>query len=150
MNMPDHFSAQVSEILSFASEEALRLEDRTLDTEHLLMGVIRQGNNTALSSFINADIDLNKLWQEAESASLLRSRSRTRSDFKLPLSRQSRKVIDRAGREARSMQSPWVEAEHLILSLLRHRKNKAARILEQFNVDYEGFLKELSSSRRGY
>ena len=68
------------------AKKRYRLEDRTLDTEHLLMGVIRQGDNTALSSFINADIDLNKLWQEAESASLLRSRSRTKSDFKLPLS----------------------------------------------------------------
>ena len=145
--MRDNFSAQVREILSYASEEALRLEDRTLDTEHILLGLIRQGNNTVLSSFRRAKVDLDKLWEEAESASLLRAYPRRKGNFNLPLSRQSRHVIDRAQREARSLQSPLVEAEHLLLSLLRHKRNKAARILESFHLNYEDFLRGLKGSR---
>lgn len=140
MNMRDNFSAQVREVLSFASEEALRLGDRALDTEHLLLGLIRQGNNSALRILHGAQIDIEKLWKEAEAVSLENGHSRSKSDFRMPLSRQSRKVIDRAQREARSLQSPVVQAEHLVLSLLRHKKNKAARILEHFNLSYEAFL----------
>ena len=140
MNMPDHFSARAKELLSFASEEALRLDDHTLDTEHLLMGLIRQGNNPALASFRKAHIDIDQLWKEAESASLLRGHARRKPDLRLPLSRTSAKVLDRAQREARSLQSALVEPEHLVLALLRHKRNKAARILEQFSLSYEGFL----------
>jgi ATP-dependent Clp protease ATP-binding subunit ClpC len=138
--MRDHFSVQVKEILSFASEEALRLGDRTLDTEHLLMGLIRQGHNQALHILAKADIDLQKVWKEAETASLLDGGSKSRIDFRLPLSRQAEKVINRSVREARAVQSLQVGAEHLVLSLLKHKRNKGARILGRFNVSYERFL----------
>jgi ATP-dependent Clp protease ATP-binding subunit ClpC len=141
--MRENFSVQVREILSFASEEALRLGDRTLDTEHLLMGLIRQGNNQALDILQKANIDLQQVWQEAETVSLLESGGRGRNDLRLPLSRQAEKVIDRSQREARSMQAPQVEPQHLILSLLKHKRNKGARILSHFRVSYEDFMKSL-------
>lgn len=143
MNMPDHYSTRAKEVLSFASEEAIRLDDHTLDTEHLLMGLIRQGNNSALTSFRDADIDLDKLWQEAESVSLLRGHARRKPDLRLPLSRTSVRVLERAQREARSLGSALVEPEHLVLALLRHKKNRAARILGQFRLSYDGFLLSL-------
>lgn len=141
--MRENFSVQVREILSFASEEALRLGDRTLDTEHLLMGLIRQGNNQALDILTKAQIDLQQVWQEAETVSLLDGGGRGRADLRLPLSRQAEKVIDRSQREARSMQAPQVEPQHLILSLLKHKRNKGARILSRFRISYEGFMKGL-------
>jgi ATP-dependent Clp protease ATP-binding subunit ClpC len=140
MCMRDNFSVQVKEILSFASEEALRLGDRTLDTEHLLMGLIRQGDNHALRILEKADIDLQKVWKEAETISLEESGGKTKMDLRLPLSRQAEKVINRSQREARATQSPMVKAEHLLLSLLKHKRNKGARILSQFNINYEAFL----------
>ena len=145
MNMPDPFSARAKEVLSFASEEALRLDDHTLDTEHLLMGLIRQGNNTALTSFRHAKIDLDLLWQEAESVSLLRGHARRKPDFRIPPSRTATRVLDRAQREARSLGSDLVEPEHLVLSLLRHKRNRAARILGQFQLGYEEFLRGLGA-----
>jgi ATP-dependent Clp protease ATP-binding subunit ClpC len=143
MNMSHPFSARAKEVLSFASEEALRLDDHTLDTEHLLLGLIRQGNNSALTTFRHARIDLDKLWKEAESASLLRVHSRRKPDFRLPLSRTATKVLDRAEREARSLQAAQIEPEHLVLALLRHKRNRAARILQQFSLGYEEFLRNL-------
>jgi ATP-dependent Clp protease ATP-binding subunit ClpC len=107
------------------------------------MGLIRQGNNTALTSFRQAKIDLDKLWQEAESVSLLRGHARRKPDFRIPLSRTATRVLDRAQREARSLGSELVEPEHLVLSLLRHKRNRAARILEQFQLGYEEFLRGL-------
>jgi ATP-dependent Clp protease ATP-binding subunit ClpC len=141
--MDNNFSAQVKEIISFSREEALRLGNDFIGTEHLLLGVIREGANTALQVLKNLNIDLQELRKEVELAVKDKTGKNIPNINSLPLTRQAEKVIRVTVLEAKALKSPTVETEHLMLSILKNKENIATQILNNFEVDYDLFRNEL-------
>ena len=137
------FSSQVKEIISYSREEALRLGNPFIGTEHLLLGMIRDGENTAMKILKSLNIDLYELRREIETAVKDKSGSATPNANSLPLTKQAEKVIRITVLEAKSSKSSLVETEHLMLSILKNKENIATQILQQFDVNYESFKNEL-------
>lgn len=141
--MDNNFSAQVKEIISFSREEALRLGNDFIGTEHLLLGLIREGDNTAIRILKGLNIDLYELRKEVELAVKDKTGKNIANINSLPLTKQAEKVIRVTVLEAKALKSPTVETEHLMLSILKNKENIATQILNQFDVDYDLFRNEL-------
>lgn len=141
--MDNNFSAQVKEIISFSREEALRLGNDFIGTEHLLLGLIRDGENVAIKVLKNLNVDLYELRKEIELAVKDKTGKNIANINSLPLTKQAEKVIRVTVLEAKALKSPLVETEHLLLSILKNKENIATQILNQFNVDYDIFRAEL-------
>ena len=141
--MDNNFSPQVKEVISFSREEAIRLGNDFIGTEHLLLGLIRDGENLALKVLVNLHVDLSELRKEIELAIKDKSGKTVVNMNSLPLTKQAEKVIRVTVLEAKSLKSPVVETEHLLLSILKNKDNIATQILNQFDIDYDSFRNEL-------
>ena len=141
--MDHNFSAQVKEIISYSREEALRLGNDFIGTEHLVLGLIREGENTAVKILKTLNVDLYELRKEIEMAVKDKTGKNIANINSLPLTKQAEKVIRVTVLEAKSLKSPQVETEHLMLSILKNKENIATQILNQFDVDYDIFRNEL-------
>ena len=141
--MDNNFSSQVKEIISFSREEALRLGNDFIGTEHLLLGLIREGDNTAVRILKSFNVDLYELRKEIELAVKDKTGKNIANINSLPLTKQAEKVIRVTVLEAKALKSTTVETEHLMLSILKNKENIATQILNQFDVDYDLFRQEL-------
>nr|MCU0334849.1 AAA family ATPase [Chitinophagaceae bacterium] len=141
--MDGNFSPQVKEIISYSREEALRLGNDFIGTEHLLLGLIRDGENTAIKVLKQLNVDLYELRKEVEMAVRDKTGKNIGNINSLPLTKQAEKVIRVTVLEAKSLKSATVESEHLMLSILKNKENIATQILLQYEVDYDSFRNEL-------
>jgi ATP-dependent Clp protease ATP-binding subunit ClpC len=143
--MDAHFSSKVKEIISFSREEALRLGNDFIGTEHLMLGMIRDGQGLGIRILQNLHVDLFNLREELEK--VIKNKGGKLAVpvniNSLPLTKQAEKVIRITVLEAKSLKSPLAESEHLVLSILRNKDNVACQILAQFKVDYDLFKNEL-------
>jgi ATP-dependent Clp protease ATP-binding subunit ClpC len=142
--MDSNFSPKVKEIISYSREEALRLGNDFIGTEHLLLGLIREGDGMALRVLQSMQVDLFELRSELEVAIKDKNNKPLQNINSLPLTKQAEKVIRITVLEAKSLKSPTVETEHLMLSILKNKENVATNILGQHEVDYDRFKNELS------
>jgi ATP-dependent Clp protease ATP-binding subunit ClpC len=141
--MDSNFSPQVKEIISYSREEALRLGNDFIGIEHLLLGILRDGDNIALKVLQNLNVDFNELRREVEIAVKDKTGKVIANINSLPLTKQAEKVIRVTVLEAKLWKSPLVEPEHLLLSILKNKENLATQILNQFDVDYDIFRNDL-------
>lgn len=147
--MDSNFSPKVKEIISFSREEALRLGNDFIGTEHLLLGLIRDGDGLAVRVLQTMQVDLFDLRKELELAIKDKSNKPLANINSLPLTKQAEKVIRITVLEAKAQKSTSVETEHLMLSILKNKENVATQILHQYDVDYERFKSELSILQGG-
>src|SRR6201747_2414909 len=145
--MDNNFSAQVKEIIRFSREEALRLGNDFIGIEHLLLGLILDGENTAMRVLKQFNIDIYELRKEVELAVRDKTGKNIANINSLPLTKQAEKIIRVTVLEAKALKSPTVETEHLMLSILKNKENIATQILNQFDVDYDLFRNELGMVR---
>src|ERR1043165_4244329 len=141
--MDSNFSPKVKEIISYSREEALRLGNDFIGTEHLLLGLIREGEGLAVQVLNAMQIDLFDLRKELEIAIKDKNNRPVANINSLPLTKQAEKVIRITVLEAKALKSPTVETEHLMLSILKNKEAVATQILHQYEVDYERFMNEL-------
>ena len=141
--MDNNFSTQVKEIISYSREEALRLGNDFIGAEHLMLGLIRDQENTAIIVLKRLNVNLSELRKEIELAVKDKSGKNIANINSLPLTKQAEKVIRVTVLEAKALKSPMVETEHLLLSILKNKENIATQILNQFDVDYDLFRNEL-------
>lgn len=141
--MDSNFSPKVKEIISYSREEALRLGNDFIGTEHLLLGLIRDGEGLAVKVLQTLQVDLFDLRKELEMAIRDKGNKPLANINSLPLTKQAEKVIRITVLEAKALKSPSVETEHLMLSILKNKENVATQILHQYEVDYEKFKSEL-------
>jgi len=141
--MDNNFSSQVKEIISYSREEALRLGNDFIGTEHLLLGLIRDDDNLAIKVLKQLNVDILELRKEVELAVKDKTGKNIANINSLPLTKQAEKVIRVTVLEAKALKSPLVETEHLLLSILKNKENIATQILNQFDVDYDIFRNEL-------
>ncbi len=142
--MDSNFSPKVKEIISYSREEALRLGNDFIGTEHLLLGLIRDGEGLAVRVLQTMQVDLFDLRKELEAAIKDKGNKPLSNINSLPLTKQAEKVIRITVLEAKALKSPTVETEHLMLSILKNKENVATQILHQYQVDYERFKDELA------
>ena len=141
--MDSNFSPKVKEIISNSREEALRLGNDFIGTEHLLLGLIREGDGIAIRVLQSLKVDIFELRKDLEVAIKDKSSRPVSNINSLPLTKQAEKVIRITVLEAKSLKSQMVETEHLMLSILKNKENPATQILAHYNVDYDKFKNEL-------
>ncbi|MBS1615755.1 MAG: ATP-dependent Clp protease ATP-binding subunit [Bacteroidetes bacterium] len=142
--MDSNFSPKVKEIISYSREEALRLGNDFIGTEHLMLGLIREGEGLAVQVLNALHVDLFDLRKELEIAIKDKNNKPLTNVNSLPLTRQAERVIRITMLEAKALKSPTVETEHLMLSILKNKEAVATQILHQYEVDYERFKNELA------
>ena len=147
--MDSNFSPKVKEIISYSREEALRLGNDFIGTEHLLLGLIREGEGMALKVLQTMHVDLFELRKELELAIKDKNNKPLANINSLPLTKQAEKVIRITVLEAKALKSTTVETEHLMLSILKNKENVATQILHHYEVDYDRFKGELSILQGG-
>ncbi|MFK7932531.1 MAG: ATP-dependent Clp protease ATP-binding subunit, partial [Saprospiraceae bacterium] len=142
--MNRRFSPKVKEVLSKSRDVAVRLGHDFIGVEHLLLGVMQEKDSLAIRVFDSLDIDADDLQETLEeSIQGIGVPSASLNVGNLPLNRQAEKVLKVTFLEAKMAKSKEIAPEHLILSLLKHRNNKASRVLQQFDVDYDIYKAEL-------
>ena len=142
--MEGNFSNRVRDVISYSREEAIRLGHDYIGTEHLLLGIIREGEGIAVKILRNLGCDLFKLKKAVEDT--VRSTGGSLSVGNIPLTKQAEKVLKITYLEAKLYKSDVIGTEHLLLSLLRDNENIAAQILQQgFSVTYDAVRAELDS-----
>ena len=144
--MEAKFSPRVKDVISYSREEALRLGHDYIGTEHLLLGLIREGDGVAIKVVKSLGIDTARLRKSVEDA--VRGTSGTNVNLgNIPLTKQAEKVLKITYLEAKIFKSEVIGTEHLLLSILRDEDNIASQILSQFNVNYEVFKNQLETFR---
>ena len=142
--MDSNFSPKVKEIISYSREEALRLGNDFIGTEHLLLGLLREGEGLAVRVLQNMNVDIFSLRHEVENVIKEKTTKALDNLSSLPLTKQAEKVIRITVLEARALKSPTVETQHLMLSILKNKENPATSILLQMDVNYDNFRSELN------
>ena len=143
------FSPKVKRIISSSRDEAVRLGQDFIGTEHLLLGLMREPNSLAMKVLDSLDVDQFELQQVIEENNTRRQTSPSSIHVgNLPLNKQAEKVLKVTFLEAKSLKSDEIAPEHLLLSILKHKDNPACRVLNQFDVDYEIYRAELEYVRQ--
>ncbi len=141
--MDGNFSERVQEVIRLSREEALRLGHDYIGTEHLLLGIIREGQGVAVKILRNLDVDLVKIKKAIEDT--VRTAGGTLTIGNIPLTKQAEKVLKITQIESKIYKSNVIGTEHILLSLLRDEDNIATQILHQFNVTYDSARAELNN-----
>ncbi|HVK37547.1 MAG TPA: ATP-dependent Clp protease ATP-binding subunit [Candidatus Kapabacteria bacterium] len=145
--MEGNFSNRVQDVIRLSREEALRLGHDYIGTEHLLLGIIREGEGVAVKILRNLGGDLFKIKKAIEDT--VRATGGTLTIGNIPLTKQAEKVLKITYLEAKLYKSDVIGTEHLLLSLLRDDDNIAAQILSQFGITYEAVRTELENIQAG-
>ncbi len=141
--MDGNFSDRLQDVIRLSREEALRLGHDYIGTEHLLLGIIREGQGVAVRILRNLDCDLMKLKKAIEDT--VRTSGGTLTIGNIPLTKQAEKVLKITQIESKIYKADVIGTEHLLLSLLRDEDNIATQILHQFNVTYDSARSELNA-----
>ncbi len=144
--MPNNrFSPKVKEIISHSREEALKFGHDYIGTEHLLLGVLKEPSSLAVRVLQSLNVDAQQLTLAVED-SIHQNKDTLPTAYNignLPLTRQAEKVLKVTFLEAKLLKSELIGTEHILLSVLKHKDNLAARVLLQFDVTYDVFKTEL-------
>jgi ATP-dependent Clp protease ATP-binding subunit ClpC len=135
-----NFTDRVRKVLAMAREEAIRLQHDYVGTEHILLGLIREGEGVAAAVLNNLAVDLEQVQEKVEES--VRRGKATIALGELPYTSRAKKVLEFAMAEARELNHSYVGTEHLLLGLLREEKGIAAEVLGQLGVGLEDARRE--------
>ena len=131
-----NFTERVRKVLAMAREEAARLHHEYVGTEHILLGLIREGEGVAAAVLNNLSVDLEEIQQKIEET-VKKGKAAQASGPDLPYTSRAKKVLELAMGEARELNHSYVGTEHLLLGLLREEKGIAAQVLSEAGVNLE-------------
>ncbi len=141
--MEAKFSQKVKNVLNYSREEAIRLGNDYIGIEHLLLGILRDGEGKAIEVLTQYSIDLAELRSLVEKA--IRTDSQIDLNTEIPLVRQAEKCLKRTYLEARIFKSELINIEHLLLAILREEDNVATRLIEKYGINYQMVYNDLRS-----
>lgn len=139
------FSPKVKEIISYSREEALRLGNDFIGTEHFLLGMLRDGTGLGVKILQNLQVDLFDLKLEIEKIIKNKDVNKKNAGTHLPLTNQAERVIRIAFLEAKEYKASLIESEHLLLSILKRKENVACQVLGKFHINYDVYKNELNN-----
>ena len=131
-----NFTERVRKVLAMAREEAARLHHEYVGTEHILLGLIREGEGVAAAVLQNLAVDLEEVQQKIEET-VKKGKAAQATGPDLPYTSRAKKVLELAMGEARELNHSYVGTEHLLLGLLREEKGIAANVLSDAGVNLE-------------
>ncbi len=145
--MDDNFSPRVKDVIAYSKEEALRLGHEFIGTEHLMLGLLRDGNGKAVSILNTLEIDLNHLRRKVEILSpanpnLINSQNEKKN---LHLTRQAERALKTTFLEAKLFQSSSINTAHLLLCILRNENDPTTKLLNKMKIDYDGVKDQFKS-----
>ena len=151
MSMEAKFSPQVRDVIQYSREEALRLGHNYIGVEHLLLGLIREGESLALKILVQLDVDLNRLRKMIEGS--IKGTSTLAGNFnapgQIPLVKQAERILKITYLEAKAYKASLVGTEHLLLSIMKDQDNVATKQLLALGVDYQAVKDELENMGGG-
>lgn len=137
--MDDNFSPRVKDVIAYSKEEALRLGHDFIGTEHLLLGLLRDGSGKAINILSALHIDLDHLRRKVEILSPANPNSTPQGNDKknLHLTRQAERALKTTFLEAKLFQSSSINTAHLLLCILRNENDPTTKLLNRLKVDYD-------------
>jgi len=137
--MDDNFSSRVKDVITYSKEEALRLGHDFIGTEHLMLGLLRDGSGKAISILSALEIDLDYLRRKIEILSPANPTNSPEPQHKtnLHLTRQAERALKTTFLEAKLFQSTSINTAHLLLCILRNENDPTTKVLHKLQVDYE-------------
>ena len=138
--MDDNFSSRVKDVISYSKEEALRLGHKQIGTEHLLLGMLRDGGGKAISILNSIDVNLDELRKKIEllnPAIIDSSQLKLNEKKNLHLTRQAERALKTTFLEAKLFQNNSINTAHLLLCILRNENDPVTKILEKMNISYD-------------
>jgi len=142
--MEAKFSQRVKDVLSFSREEAIRLGNEYIGVEHLLLGMIREGEGMAIRILSYLNVDMAELRRTIESA-IVNPANHNKVNDNLPLVKQAERALKLTYLEAKLFNSELIGTEHLMLAILKDEDNLVTRSVKKYNVDYDLFKEEVKS-----
>ena len=154
--MDDNFSPIVKDVISFSKEEALRLGHSSIGTEHLMLGILRDGSGKAVSILKSIEVDLEELRRKVEilNPAVIENSGVINNKKNLHLTRQAERALKTTFLEAKLFQSDIINTVHLLLCILRNENDPTTKLLTKLNIDYdivkEQFKLMLASDDQNY
>ena len=145
--MDDNFSPRVKDVITYSKEEALRLGHDFIGTEHLVLGLIRNGEGKAIDILNFLGIDLNELRRKIESLNPINFDNEVKESTKknLHLTRQAERALKTTFLEAKLFQSSIINTAHLLLCILRNENDPTAKIFNNMEINYNVVKDEYKS-----
>ena len=128
-----NFTDRVRKVLQMAREEAARLHHEYVGTEHILLGLIREGEGVAAAVLQNLNVDLEEIQQKIEET-VKKGKAAAAAGPDLPYTSRAKKVLELAMTEARELNHTYVGTEHLLMGLLREERGIAAQVLRSLGI----------------
>jgi ATP-dependent Clp protease ATP-binding subunit ClpC len=144
--MEARFSPRVKDVISYSREEALRLGHDYMGVEHLMLGIIREGEGMAIKILKNLGVDVQELRRQIE-ASIKVSTGKSLNLNQIPFVKQAEKVLKVTYLEAKVFKSNLIGTEHLLLAILKDDENVVTKTLEKFNIDHISVRDELRNAQ---
>ncbi|NOZ20771.1 MAG: ATP-dependent Clp protease ATP-binding subunit [Planctomycetes bacterium] len=141
--MFDRFTDRARKVMSYAKEEAQRFNHDYIGTEHVLLGLLKEGSGVAANVLRNLDVDINKIRFEVEK--MVASGSDVAKKGNLPFTPRAKKVLELALEEAKGLGHNYIGTEHILLGLLRENEGVAARVLLNLGLKLEEVREEVLS-----
>ncbi len=132
--MHSKFSPRVQKVIQFSREEALRLGHDFIGTEHLLLGIVRLGEGTAVQILESLDVDLESIREMIEE--IVDSTDNTMRIGNIPFTKKAERVLKVTYMEGKNLNADSIGTEHLLLAITREDDGIAAQVLESFNITY--------------
>ena len=145
--MKNNFSHRVQMVIQYAREEAIRLNHDYIGSEHLLLGLIREGEGVAIEILKSLGCDLDEIKKAIED--MVKATGDTMTIGNLPLTKRAEKILKMTYMEAKGFKSNVIGTEHLLLSICKEKDGVAAQVLLSFDVDYDSVKKELENIFKG-
>ena len=143
--MDENFSPRVREVIGYSKEEAMRLGHDYIGTEHLMLGMIRDGEGSAVQILESLGIDMKQMRNKIEAISAPNESRQVSQKKNLPLTRQAEKALKTTFLEAKLFQSSVIRTPHLLLCILRNEDDPITRLFKQEGIDYEGVKQEFQA-----
>ena len=145
--MNEMFTENARKAIEYAREEAARLRHDYIGTEHLLLGLLRLGEGTAVKIITNLGLDLNDL--KASIEEVVQPSGGTMTMGTQPFTARAKKTLEVSGQEARALKSKDIDTEHILLALLKDEEGVAAQVLSTYEIDYKEAYEELKNIQNG-
>lgn len=142
--MDNQFSQKVSEVIVYSKEEANRLQNNYIGPEHLLLGLIRDGEGKAIEILSKLNIDLQEIKQQIEAKLRDKTNIQAYSENDIVLTNETSRILKMCILEARLLKNTVADTEHILLAILKDKNNLAAGVLEQHDIEYRNVYEQLS------
>ena len=140
--MNDNFSQQVKDVIAYSKEEALRLGHDQIGTEHLMLGILRDGEGKAISVLEALNVDFKEMRQKIENLNPPKETTTSNYIKNLSLTKQAERALKTTFLEAKLFKSPTVNTVHLLLCILRNENDPITKLMNKFEIDYNTIKEE--------